>query len=155
MVPTPFNLIRTFTRTRSRRVPSHPDAVPERQLDLPVRIDSPADTARVALDLCRSRRGERTLALYLDERHHLVGHAVVAEGWVQAARLSARPILAGSLACRGGTCILVRYRDHGLSEASDLERQSAGILAAACSAHGLPVVDHVIVLSTGSYASAR
>ena len=92
MVPTTFNLIRTFTR-RSRRGVRHPDAVPEAQLNLPRRIDGPAAAAQLAGDLLRHHREDVTVVLYLDDRHRFVGHAVVAVGWVQAARLSARPVL--------------------------------------------------------------
>ena len=107
MVPTTFNLIRTFTR-RSRRGVRHPDAVPEAQLNLPRRIDGPAAAAQVAGDLLRHRREDITLALYLDDRHRLVGTAILAVGWAQAARLSARPILQGSQACRATGFVLVR-----------------------------------------------
>jgi hypothetical protein len=36
-------------------------------------------------------REDVTLVLYMDDRHRSVGHAVVAVGWVRAARLSAPP----------------------------------------------------------------
>jgi hypothetical protein len=87
--------------TRPCRVPGHPEAIPEHLRNIPRRIDDPATAARVALDLLRSRHEDLTLALYLDDRHRLVGHAVVATGWVQAARLSTHPILLGSQASRG------------------------------------------------------
>jgi hypothetical protein len=34
----------------------------------------------------------------MDDRHRFVGHAIVAVGWVQAARLSAHPVLLGAQA---------------------------------------------------------
>jgi hypothetical protein len=43
MVPTTFNLIRTFTR--GRRVVRRPDAVPDAPLNLPRRIGDPASAA--------------------------------------------------------------------------------------------------------------
>jgi len=53
------------------------------------------------------------LALYLDDRHRLVGTAILTIGWVQAARLSARPSLFGTQACQSNTCIFFRYRPNG------------------------------------------
>ncbi|MDA8261935.1 MAG: hypothetical protein M0Z47_03790, partial [Actinomycetota bacterium] len=85
----------------------HPEA--EAPLALPRRIDGPAAAAQLTGDLLRHRREDSTLAIYLDERHRLVGAAIVAVGGAQAARLAARPVLAGALACRAGSCVLVRY----------------------------------------------
>jgi hypothetical protein len=42
---------------RRRRVNSHPEAVPERQLNIPRRVDDPAIPTRVAIDLLQRRRG--------------------------------------------------------------------------------------------------
>ena len=145
MVPTTFNLIRTFTR-RSRRRVRHPDAVPEAQLNLPRRIDGPAAAAQLACDLLRHRREEITLALYLDDRHRLVGTAIVAVGWVQAARLSAHPVLLGSQACRATGSVLVRYRRYGAPSATEAEERSFRTIAAACGRHGLAVVHHLVVV---------
>ncbi len=120
----------------------HPEA--EAPLSLPRRIDGPAAAAQLAADLLRHRREDITLAIYLDERHRLVGATVLAVGWVQAARLSARPVLAGAMSCRATTCVLVRYgRCRGLS-ATEQEQASSAALAA-CSRYGLVVADHLVV----------
>ena len=153
MAPTPHNLIRTFTR-RSRRDVRHPDAAPEVQLNLPRRIDGPAAAAQLACDLLRSRREDVTLVLYMDDRHRFVGHAVVAVGWVQAARLSAHPVLLGAQACRATGSVLVRHRRYGPLSATEAEQASFRSIADACSRHGLAVVDHLVVTATGGYASA-
>ena len=144
MVPTTFNLIRTFTRRR--RVVRHPDAVPDAPLNLRRRIDGPAAAAQLAGDLLRYRREDITLALYLDDRHRLVGTAIVAVGWVQAARLSARPILSGSQACRATGLVLVRYRRWGATSATEPENRTFRSIAAACSRYGLVTVDHLVVV---------
>ena len=99
--------LRAHASTNRHRVPVHPEALP---VVVPGEINDPATAAGAALALCRSRWDEVTLALYLDNQHRLVGHAVVATGWVQAALLSARPILAGADACQASTCILIRHR---------------------------------------------
>ena len=150
MLPTTFNLIRTFTRRR--RVVRHPDAVPDAGRNLPRRIDGPAAAAQFAGDLLQHRREDITLALYLDDRHRLVGTAILAVGWVQAARLSARPILSGSQACRATGVVLVRYRRWGAPSATEPEDRTFRTIAAACSRYGLAVVDHLVVVGDGSYA---
>lgn len=61
----------------------------EAPLALPRRIDSPVAAAQPAADLLRRRREDVTLAIYLDERHRLVGTAIVAVGW--AKRPGCRP----------------------------------------------------------------
>ena len=97
----PTTSLHSFFRAltgRSCRTAFHPDAVPEAGLNLPRRIDDPASAAQVARDLLRSRREDVVLVLYMDDRHRFVGHAVVAVGWVQAARLSAHPVLLGAQA---------------------------------------------------------
>ncbi len=132
----------------------HPEVVSERQLDLPVVIDGPADAARVALDRMRGRRQETTLALVLDDRHRLAGHLVLATSWAQAARLSARPILTTAGSSRASAVILVRFRHHGDAVATLAERRSAGAIGAACVRHGVRLHDHVVVVGTGAYASA-
>ena len=147
MVPT-FHFIRTLTR--SLRVSQHPDCVSESQFRLPGRIDDPATAAGVAFDLRRSRWDELTLVLYMDAQRLFVGHAVVATGWVQAALLTARPILAGSEACQGTSCILVRYRPYGATSPSEAEDRSFRTVAAACSRYGLSVRDHLVVVASGN-----
>jgi DNA repair protein RadC len=144
---------RTLFRHSSRRRPQHPEAIPARELDLPVLIDDPASSARVAIDLCRGRREEMTLALFLDDRHRLVGHVVLASSWVQAARLSARPILAVAGSSRATGLVLIRYRHHGDCEATLAERRSAGAIGVACLRSGITVVDHLVVVSTGAFDS--
>ena len=138
---------------RSCRMASHPDAVPEAGLNLPRRIDDPAWAARVARDLLRSRREDVTLVLYVDDRHRFVGHAVVAVGWVQAARLAAHPVLLGAQACRATGSVLVRYRRYGALSATEAEQASFRAIGAACGRHGLAVVDHLVVVATGQYRS--
>jgi DNA repair protein RadC len=153
LTTTIHSALRALT-ARSRRVPSHPDAVSEAGLNLPRRIDDPTSAARVARDLLRSRREDVTLVLYMDDRHRFVGHAVVAVGWVQAARLSARPVLLGAQACRATGSVLVRYRRYGALSATEAEQASFRVIAAACGRDGLAVVDHLVVTTTGANSSA-
>ena len=154
MVPT-FH-VRNFLRTlgtRSRRIRMvHPDA--DASIRLPRRIDTPGAAAQVASDLLRHHREDITLALYLDDRHRLVGTAIVAAGWVQNSRLSVRPILSGSHACHATSCVLVRYGRYRGRNATEAEHRTFGILAAACARHGLAVVDHLVVVPSGGHSSA-
>ncbi|MHB8288277.1 MAG: JAB domain-containing protein [Acidimicrobiales bacterium] len=94
-----------------------------------------------------------TLALYLDGRHRLVGTAILAVCWVQAARLSARSILQGSQACRATGFVLVHSRRWGAPSATEPEGRTFRSIAAACSRYGLVAVDHPIVIDTGGYSS--
>lgn len=146
MVPTTFIRIRSLFRPRRVGINSHPDAVSEASLNLPRRIDDPTSAAQLTRDLLRNHREDITMALYLDDRHRLVGTAILTIGWVQAARLSARPILFGTQACQSSTCILVRYRRYGASSATEGEERSFRTIAAACSRYGVVVADHVIVV---------
>lgn len=146
MVPSsPFHPFRSLARRVRRAAPvTHPEA--EAPLALPRRIDGPAAAAQLTRDLLRNRREDITLAIYMDDWHRLVGTAILAVGWVQATRLSARPILQGSHACRATSFVLVRYRRWGAPSATEPERRSFRTLAAACGRHGLPVVDHLVVI---------
>ena len=133
---------------------SHPEALQERHLNIPRRIDDPATAARLARELLHSRREDITLALYMDDRHRFVGHAIVTTGWVQASRLSARPIVAGAQASRATGCVIIRYRRYGLPSATESEQRSFRSIAGACWHHGLTMVDHlVVVVGTGAHSS--
>jgi DNA repair protein RadC len=159
MVPT--SAIRSFFRaltTRSRRGTrggaSHPDNVSSDLLQLPRRIDDPSSAAHLADDLLRNHREDITLALYLDDRHRLVGTAILTVGWVEAARLSARPILFGAKACQARSCVLARYgRYRGLA-ATEQEMRSFDSIAAACSRYGVVVTDHLVVVGSGQHRSS-
>ena len=148
--------IHSFIRalTARSRAASHPEALQERHLNVPRRIDDPATAARLARELLHSRREDITLALYMDDRHRFVGHAIVATGWVQTARLSAHPIVVGAQASRATGCVLIRYRRYGLPSATEVEQRSFRSIAGACWHHGLTVVDHVVVVSNGGGSSA-
>jgi DNA repair protein RadC len=147
--------IHSFFRalTARSRVTSHPEALQERHLNIPRRIDDPATAARLARELLHSRREDLTLALYMDDRHRFVGHAIVATGWVQAARLSARPFVAGAQASRATGCVIIRYRRYGLPSATKVEQSSFRSITGACWHHGLTVVDHLVVIGSGTFSS--
>ena len=115
MVPTsPFHFLRRLTaRSRRGASVSHPDAVPDAELNLPRRIDDPASAAQLTRDLLRHHREDITPAIYPDDQHRLVGTAILATGWVQAGRLSAPPIVQGSQARRATIFVLVRFRRWG------------------------------------------
>lgn len=150
IITSTLHSLRAHASTNRHPVPVHPEPLP---LVVPGEINDPATAAGAVLALCRSRWDEVTLALYLDNQHRLVGHAVVATGWVQAALLSARPILAGANACQASRCIIVRYRRYGARSASESENRSFAAIAAACSRYGLAVSDHLVVVANGEYAS--
>lgn len=94
--------IHSFFRalTARSREASHPEALQERHLNIPGRIDDPTAADRLARELLYSSREDITLALYMEDRHRFVGHAIVAAGWVQASRVSAHPIVTGVQASR-------------------------------------------------------
>ena len=94
-----------------------------------------------------------TLALYMDDRHRFVGHAIAATGWVQAAHLSAHTIVAGAQASRATGCVIILYRRYGLPCATEVELRSFRSIAGACWHHGLVVVDHLVVIAAGDYVS--
>lgn len=145
---TPILPINSFFRAltrRSRQAAVHPDAVSEARLSLHRRIDDPVVAAAIVRDLLRHRREDITLVLYLDDRHRFIGHCVVAVGWVQAARLSARPILFGAQVCRATSYILVRYHRWERLSASEAERSSYRSIARAAAHHGLVILDHLVV----------
>src|SRR5665213_483944 len=148
--------IHSFFRalTALSRTASHPEALQERHLNTPRRIDDPATAARLARELLHSRREDITLALYMDDRHRFVGHAIVATGWVQSARLSAQPIVIGAQASRATGCVLIRYRRYGLLSATEVEQRSFRSIAGACWHHRLTVVDHLVVVGNCGYDSA-
>jgi DNA repair protein RadC len=147
--------IHSFFRALSARsrAARHPEALQERHLNIPRRIDDPATAARFARELLHSRREDITLALYMDDRHRFVGHAIVASGWVQASRLSAMPIVAGAQASRATGCVIIRYRRYGRLSATEVEQSSFRSIAGACWHHGLVVVDHLVVVGSGGYNS--
>ena len=84
----------------------------------------PGIGSQVPRDHLRSRREDVTLVLYLDNRHRFVGHAVVTVGWVQAARLSAHPVVLAAQACRAAGSVLVRYRRYEPLSATKAEQAS-------------------------------
>jgi DNA repair protein RadC len=147
--------IHSFFRalTARSRAANHPEALQERHLNVPRRIDDPATAARLARELLHSRREDITLALYTDDRHRFIGHAIVATGWVQIARLSAHPIVVGAQASRATGCVIIRYRRYGLLSATEVEQRSFRSIAGASWHHGLAVVDHLVVVGSGGFAS--
>jgi len=148
--------IHSFFRALSARswAASHPEVLQERHLNTPRRIDDSATAARLACELLHSRKEDITRALYMDDRHRFVGHAIVVAGWVQAARLSAKPVVAGAQASRATGCVIIRYRRCGLLSATEVEQNSFRSIAGTCWYHGLTVADHLVVIGEGSFSSA-
>jgi DNA repair protein RadC len=81
-------------------------------------------------------------------------HAIVATGWVQAARLSAKQVIAGAQASRATGCVIIRCRPYGLRSATEAEQRSFRSITGACWHHGLVVVDHLVVVATGEFSSS-
>jgi DNA repair protein RadC len=148
-----FNKLQSLQGSRPRRSEGHPKASSELQYIVPERITDPATATGAALTLCRNRWDELTVVLYMDNQHRLVGHAVVATGWVQAALLTSRPILSGADACQASRCILVCHRPYGAPNPSEAEDRSFRTIAAACARHGVAVVNHLVVVGCGSFTS--
>jgi len=139
------SFFRTLNRNRSR-VPSHPEALQERYLTLPRRIDDPASAASTARALHCNRREDVTLVLFMDDRHRFVGHAVVAVGWVQASHLSARPVVLGATASQATGYVLVRYGRYRALHATEAEDASFRAIVDAAARHGLAAVVHLVVV---------
>jgi len=147
--------IHSFFRalTARSRTASHPEALQERRLNIPRRIDNSATAVRLARELLHRRREDFALALYMDDRRRFVGHAIVATGWDQAARLSAKQIVAGAEASRATGCVLIRYRRYGLRSATEVKQRSFRSIAGACWHHGLVMVDRLVVVLNDGYSS--
>jgi DNA repair protein RadC len=133
-------------------VPSHPEALQERQLTLPHRIDDPESAASTARALLCNRKEDVTLVLYMDDRHRFTRHAVGAVGWVQASHLSVRPIVLGGTASQATGCILVRYGRYWAFHATEAEDASFRAIADAAARHGVAVVDHLVVVPRAATA---
>lgn len=140
----PFRSLVRRVRLGGSAPVGHPEA--EAPLALPRRIDGPAAASQFARDLLRHRQDDVTLAIYLDDRHRLVGTVLLTVGWVQAARLSARPILFGAQACQASTVVLVRYGRYRAPGATEGEKRRFRTLVAACSRYGVVVADHLVVV---------
>jgi len=85
MVPTTFIRIRSLYRPRRVRGggTSRPDAVSEASLNLSRRIDDPTSAAQLTRVPLPNHREDITMASYLDDRHRLVGTAILTVGWIQ------------------------------------------------------------------------
>jgi len=151
LAPTTLLHFRALTG-RSRRMVSHPDAVPEAGLNLPRRIDDSASTARVARDLLRSRREDVVLVLFMDDRHALSGMPWSPSAGSrllgsQPARFSLEPRRAGRRAPSSYATAATR-----LSAPRRPSRHPSGV-AAPCGRQGLAVVDHLVVTAAGEHSS--
>ena len=153
MVPTSLTRIRTIFRPRKESA-THPEALQALHLALPRRIGDPASAASTARALLLNRWEDVTLVLYMDDRHRFVGHAVLSVGWVQAYRLSARPVVLGATACQATGCVLVRYGRYRGLHATETEVASFRAIADAAARHGLAVVDHLLVEPAERHSSA-
>jgi len=145
-IASPLNsFFHSLTGTRPK-VPSHPEALQERQLTLPRRIDDPASAASTARALLCNRREVVTLVLHTVDRHRFVGPALVAVGWVQASRLSARPVVIGAAASEATDSVLARYGRYRGLHTTEAKDASFRAIADAVARHGLIVVDHLVVV---------
>jgi DNA repair protein RadC len=113
------------------------------------------DVARIAGHVIGAEITECLLAFFLDARYRVAGYAEIARGTLNATRFLPRDVLTPAL--HAGSCALAIAHNHPSNspEASRPDRLVTTALRNACELVGIPLVDHVIVTSTGGHHSFR
>ena len=96
---------------------------------------------------------EEMWVLALDGRHGLRGTRRVAQGGLHGCSVTARDILRAALADAASSMVLIHNHPSGDPTPSKEDIAMTHVVAAAASIVGTPLVDHVIVTSTGGYVS--
>ena len=97
---------------------------------------------------------EVLLVLGLDSRHRVLGVNVASQGTLNAAHVFTREILKPLLLCNAASFILVHNHPSNGREPSEEDRLSTKRAKEAGDLMGIPLLDHLILASEGTYSFA-
>lgn len=98
---------------------------------------------------------EQTRVLFLDKRNALIKDEVAGRGTVDHAPLYVREVIHRALDLGASAIVLAHNHPSGVVKPSLADKSLTREVAEACRAIGITLHDHVIIASTGEYASFR
>jgi DNA repair protein RadC len=115
-------------------------------------IASPQDVADFLKEKIGARPREVFLALYLDNRNHLLAFEVLQEGTVDHTAVYPREILKRAMDLHATGLILAHNHPAGSREPSEGDKQLTRLILTAARALGLTVHDHLILAAEGHFS---
>ncbi len=116
-------------------------------------VRSSAAVAAFAASFLGGLAHEEAWILGLDGRNHLIGRRRVAQGGIHACAMLPRDVLRAAIHDGAAAIVLVHNHPSGDPTPSPEDDELTRRLAAAAMIVGTPLVDHVVVAPSGSYAS--
>lgn len=126
----------------------------EAELEYPrgVLVGGPRDIVEIARHLIGGDITEVILAFFFDARQRVAGHAEVARGTLNAARLTPRDILVRACSLNAASVAIAHNHPSQDPSASRADRLVTATLRDACNLIGIPLLDHVIVTADAHFS---
>lgn len=109
--------------------------------------------------LCRAGHSERDreafVVLLLDVKHRIIAEEVISIGILDGALIHPREVFKAAIAASAAAVIVAHNHPSGDPHPSGADREVTARLRKAGELLGIPLLDHVIVGSTGAYYSFR
>ena len=118
-----------------------------------IRIQSPEDAARIAIDYLRGADRENFVGLYLDSANHLIGIHTVSVGILNSALVHPREVFKVAYMMNAASVIAAHNHPSGNPEPSSEDLAITKQLVEAGKILGILLHDHLIVTERNGYTS--
>lgn len=108
-------------------------------------ITHPATAVTIAHALIGSNAQESIVTILLDARHRVTGHAIIAQGTLNATRCTPRDIFTPALISGAAYIIVAHNHPSGDPTPSAADRRFITMANTAAELLGIPILDHIIV----------
>jgi len=118
------------------------------------RINSAAKVVDLLMAIGHHERAsEEFHILYLDTKNHAVGMEMVSRGTLNASLVHPREVFKGAILANAKSVIIAHNHPSGSTEPSSADKEVTERLIRAGKILDIPVLDHVIIGSSGGYFS--
>ncbi len=120
-----------------------------------ITISDPSEAAKFISSLLRDNAREHFFALYLNAANQVVSHSLVSLGSAVSVPVSIREVFQGAVLVGATGLIVGHNHPSGESNPSNEDRTVTEKLSEAGKLLGIPLLDHIIVVSEDGYFSFR
>lgn len=118
-------------------------------------LASPGDAKRVLRTFIGKERHEVFVAIYLDNRHRILGMVKHFQGTIDSAEVHPRVVLQRALELNAAAAIVSHNHPSGIAEPSMADRRLTKNLAEALRYCDVRLLDHIIVTTSETYSFAE
>ncbi|KRM56668.1 JAB domain-containing protein [Lacticaseibacillus sharpeae] len=118
-----------------------------------IELQDTQDAAELLSGYIHDDASETLVALFMDTQNRVIAYRRMFSGTINAVEFSPREIMQTALLCNAARILVGHNHPGGTTKPSPEDLHSTDVLIEAGQVLGIEVVDHIIISSTGKFAS--